>query len=175
MPGCRLRRSPVAGVVWHHTAGEGPPEAVVRVLQQRGLSVHFIIGYDGKLLRCADPATTVCYHAGSKANERFIGVEIANKALPPALPSRPRRIVPASAHGRAMRFLDFTDEQYATIVALADELSDRYAIPRVTAHGDTVLPDIRTFSGHVEHISVSRRKIDAGTLVMQRLRAHGYG
>lgn len=172
--GCRLRRSPVAGVVWHWTAGEGAPDAVVRVLQQRGLSIHYVIGYDGVVKQCADPATTVCFHAGSKANERFIGVEIANKAVGPSLPKRPRELVQAHAHGRKFGALDFTDGQYASVIALANDLSERFKIPRVTAPGTDVI-DVRAFNGHVEHIHVSKRKIDCGGLVMQALRSHGYG
>lgn len=174
VPGCRKRTEPVAGVVWHWTAGSGAPEAVVRTLRQRGLSIHYVIGADGLVLQCADPATTVCYHAGSKANERFIGIEIVNRALPPATSKHPRPIVKGRAHGRTFDVLDFTPAQYASILALADALSNIFGISRVTAPGDTVI-DVRAFSGHVEHCHVSRRKIDAGTLVTYRLRAHGYG
>lgn len=171
--GCRLRRAPVAGVIWHWTAGGGSPEAVVRVLRQRGLSVHRIIGKDGRVLRCADPKTTVCYHAGSRANERFVGVEICSPGI--GSPEKHgRKPVAASAHGRKFAALDFTPEQYAAIITLADELSEEYGIPRVTAQGDGVI-DIRAFSGHAEHIHVSKRKIDCGTLVTSALRAVGYG
>jgi N-acetyl-anhydromuramyl-L-alanine amidase AmpD len=145
----------------------------VRVLQQRGLSIHYVVGYDGAVKQCADPATTVCFHAGSSANERFIGVEIANKALGTPSPKRSRTPVNASAHGRKFIALDFTDAQYASVLRLADELSERFAIPRVTAPGDGVI-DIRKFTGHAEHIHVSKRKIDCGGLVMTALRARGY-
>jgi N-acetyl-anhydromuramyl-L-alanine amidase AmpD len=171
--GCRLRRLPVAGVVYHWTAGEGSPDGVVRVLQQRGLSIHYVIGYDGTVKRCADSVTTVCYHAGSTANERFIGVEIANKAIGTSSPKRERRPTTARAHGKVFPALDFTDAQYASVVRLADELSERHGIPRVTAPGDGVI-DVRKFSGHIEHIHCSRRKIDCGRLVMAALRSHGY-
>lgn len=171
---CALRLKPIAGVLWHWTAGEGDPDAVVRVLKQRGLSVHYVIGYNGETRRCADPATTVCYHGGKTANARFIGVEIANKAIGPATPKHPRSATQAHAHGRAFGALDFTEAQYVSIVRLADELSDRFAIPRVTVpHEDLI--DVGLFSGHMEHIHVSKKKIDCGGLVMRRLRAHGYG
>jgi N-acetyl-anhydromuramyl-L-alanine amidase AmpD len=174
--GCRLRREdePVRGALWHWTAGEGDPEAVVRVLRQRGLSVHYVIGYDGRILRCADPKTTVCYHGGSIANPRFVGIEIASKGLAPASPKRPRAPVTAEAHGRKLAAVDFTSAQYEAILRLADELSDRFAIPRSTAQGSTVLPHVGRFEGHLEHIHVSKRKIDCGGLVMRALREHGY-
>lgn len=173
MPGCRLRRSPVAGVVWHWSAGPNGPDAVVRTLRQRGLSIHFVIGRDGAVLRCADPKTTVCYHAGSRANERFIGVEICNPGIGSPAKSQ-RSAVTASAHGKVFTALDFTDAQYAAVIQLADELSDGFGIPKVCAPGTDVI-DVRNYSGHVEHIHVSRRKIDCGGLIMHRLRAHGYG
>lgn len=172
---CRLRKEPVAGVVWHWTAGQGAPDAVVRTLQHRGLSIHYVIGYDGALKRCADPATTVCYHAGSRANGRLVGIEIVNPAVAVNVSSKfPRDTVAARAHGRPFVALDFTPAQYATIVALADELSERFGIPRVTAPGYDVI-DVRKFAGHCEHIHVSKRKIDCGGLVMRWLRSHGYG
>lgn len=177
VPGCRSRRQPVAGVVWHHTAGENHAASVVRTLKSRnppgGLSIHYVIDYDGTITQCADPATTVCYHAGSRANERFIGVEIVNRALPPATAKHPRPIVKGHAHGRTFDVLDFTPAQYASVLTLADALSNIFNIPRVTAPGDTVI-DVRKFSGHVEHCHVSKRKFDSSTLVMQYLRAHGY-
>ena len=172
VPGCRARTEPVDGAVWHWTAGLGDPEAVVRTLKARGLSIHYVIGKDGRRLQCADPATTVCYHAGSRANPRKVGIEICNPGLgSPTKTGRAR--VKGRAHGRVLDVLDFTPEQYAAIVLLADELSDRFDIPRITAPGDTVI-NVREFSGHLEHIMVSRRKIDCSTLVTTALRAHGY-
>lgn len=145
----------------------------MRVLRQRGLSIHAVIGYDGRILRCADPETTVCYHAGSKANERFLGVEIVNKALGAPTKAHPRDLVAGRAHGRALTVLDFSEAQYASVLALADEWSSRYGIPRITAHGTDAI-DVRKASGHVEHIHVSKRKIDCAGLIMERLRSSGY-
>lgn len=175
--GCRARKEPVRGVLWHHTAGEGNAPAVIRTLKSRGLSIHYVIDYDGTVTMCADPATTVCYHGGSRANPAFIGVEIANKALGTPTPKHPRTRVTGSVRGKAINVLDFTEAQYASIVRLADELSDRFAIPRVTAAGDQVmkLAPFAAFRGHAEHIHCSPRKIDAATLVMAHLRSHGYG
>jgi N-acetyl-anhydromuramyl-L-alanine amidase AmpD len=173
VPGCRKRRQPIAGVVWHWTASDNGARAVQRTLKRRGLSIHYVIDYAGVVTQCADPATTVCLHAGSKANERFIGVEIANRALLPASPRRPRTTVSAMAHGQRRDRTDFTPAQYAAILRLAAELSASYAIPRQCAVGDTTI-DIRNFRGHAEHIHVSHRKIDCGTLVMAHLRANGF-
>ena len=170
--GCRARTEPIAGVVWHWTAGRGSPDAVVRTLHHDGLSIHYVIGANGTLKRCADPTTTVCFHAGPKANGRFIGVEICNPGIGTDK-SVARSPVKVTAHGRPFTALDFTAAQYATILALADELSDQHAIPRVTAPGDGVV-NVRKFAGHLEHIHVSKKKPDCGGLVMRWLRAHGY-
>lgn len=174
--GCRPRKVPVAGVLWHWTAGEGDGPAVVRVLKARGLSIHYVIDYHGVVTRCADPATTVCYHGGSRANERFVGVEISNKALGRPKAGRPREQAAARAHGRTFTAADFTDAQYASILSLADELSERFNIPRVCATGHTVMKpaELAKFSAHAEHIHISPRKIDCGGLVMAKLRANGY-
>ena len=59
--GCRSRKVPVAGVLWHWTAGSGDAPAVIRTLKERGLSIHYVIDYHGVVTKCADPATTVCY------------------------------------------------------------------------------------------------------------------
>jgi N-acetyl-anhydromuramyl-L-alanine amidase AmpD len=160
-------------VVWHWTGGGDDPERVVKTLRQRGLSIHFVIGYDGKILRCADPATTVCFHAGKTANARFIGVEICNRGVGSQNAKNPRAHVSAVAHGRKFTALDFSSAQYASIVSLADELSARFSIPKACAKGTTVI-DVASFSGHLEHIHVSKKKIDCGGLVVAKLREHGY-
>jgi N-acetyl-anhydromuramyl-L-alanine amidase AmpD len=170
---CGIRTKPVAGMVWHWTGGGDDPERVVHTLKERGLSIHFVIGYDGKILRCADPATTVCFHAGKTANARFIGVEICNRGIGSQSAKNPRAHVPASAHGRKFTALDFSPAQYESILLLADEMSARFAIPKVTAASNTVI-DVAAFSGHMEHINVSKKKIDCGGLVMAKLRVHGY-
>ena len=174
--GCRSRKVPVAGVLWHWTAGSGDAPAVIRTLKERGLSIHYVIDYHGVITQCADPATTVCYHGGSRANERFVGIEISNKALGAPKPGRPQATASGRAHGRTFTVLDFTDAQYASIVALADELSERFDIPRVCATGHTVMKPaaLASFRGHLEHVHVSAKKIDCSGLVMAKLRANGY-
>jgi N-acetyl-anhydromuramyl-L-alanine amidase AmpD len=176
MPGmrdCALRTEPVDGMVWHWNAGGDDPDRVVRTLKERGLSIHFVMGYDGRILRCADPATTVCFHAGKTANRRKLGIEICNRGIGSQSAKNPRAHVPASAHGRKFTALDFSPAQYKAIVELADEMSERFAIPKVTAPSDTVI-DVAKFSGHLEHINVSKKKIDCGGLVLSKLRSHGY-
>lgn len=60
--------------------------------------------------------------------------------------------------------VDFTPEQYASI----GELADMQTLPRVLfVKGD----DLATFSGHLEHLHLTPRKIDAGLRVMRFLRA----
>lgn len=69
------------GLVIHHTAGGGTPEGVMRTLQQRGLSVHYIIDREGNIVQSGDPSR-VGYHAGRTekmpgvGNQNMLGVEI---------------------------------------------------------------------------------------------------
>lgn len=172
--GCRKRVVPIAGVVWHWTASDNGARSVMRTLKRRGLSIHYVIDYDGTVTKMADPATTACMHAGTRANRRFIGVELVNRAVVPPSSRRPRRVVQATSHGQTTERTDFTPEQYAAIITLADEISDAYGIPRVCAPGSTVIA-YDTFAGHLEHIHITRKKIDCGGLVMGALRAIGYG
>jgi N-acetyl-anhydromuramyl-L-alanine amidase AmpD len=174
VPGCRRRTHPIAGVVWHWTASDNGARSVMRTLKRRGLSIHYVIDYDGTITCMADPATTACMHAGARANRRFIGVEVVNRALVPASKRRPRPVTKGTAHGQTKDRTDFTPAQYEAILRLADELSARFNIPRSTAQGSTVLPHFERFQGHMEHIHISPRKIDCGGLVMSALRAHGY-
>lgn len=104
-PGTRKRKAPPRAFVWHWTGGGNPAETVCRTLRNRRnpktgkpepLSVHYVLDLDGRLVQCADPAGTVCYHAGT-ANEWSVGCEI----------------VGGPGH-------DFTPAQYAKIGELAD-------------------------------------------------------
>lgn len=172
--GAPKRTKPIRGVVWHWTAGEGRAESVAKVLQAKGLSIHFVIDADGRIVMMADPATTVCYHAGSRVNPEFVGVEIVNRGVAPSLPKRNRPERDTVVRGRKMTGLDFTPEQYASVAFLADALSVAHGIPRICATGtDTFTPaELAQFRGHLEHLHVSPRKVDSGGFIMDHLRRH---
>ena len=172
--GARPRTLPVRGVVWHHTGGEGEAEKVAAVLRERGLSIHYVIDADGRTVQMADPSDTVCYHAGSRANAQFVGVEIVNRGVAPSLPKRNRAEVDATVRGRKVHALAFADAQLASVAALADQLSSTYGIPKLTPNGtDTFKPaDLAKFRGHLEHLHVSDRKVDCCGQIIAHLRRH---
>mgnify|MGYP000888433098 FL=1 len=172
--GARPRTLPIRGVVWHWTGGEGSAEKVAAVLRERGLSIHYVIDADGRTVQMADPSDTVCYHAGSRANAQFVGVEIVNRGVAPSLPKRNRAEVDATVRGRKVHALAFADAQLASVAALADQLSSTYGIPKLTPNGtDTFKPaDLAKFRGHLEHLHVSDRKVDCCGQIIAHLRRH---
>lgn len=170
--GCRRRKSPPRAVVWHWTAGERAAEGVCSTLRSRKLSIHYVIDADGRIVECADPATTVAYHAGT-ANEWTVGVEIVSRGVQAALPARPREPVSVRVHNRPVAALNFTVAQYLSIQSLAEQLSHDLGIPRVCAgYEPTVMPlgEQKAFAGHLEHAHLSAGKVDSGGLVMRFLR-----
>ena len=169
--GCRRRKSPPRGVVWRWTAGERPAEGVCSTLRSRELSIHYVIDRDGRIVQCADPATTVAFHAGT-ANEWTVGIEIVSRGVQPALPGKPREPVATRVHNRAVAALDFTPAQYNSILFLAEHLSNELGIPKTCATLDPVVMspgEQLAFRGHLEHAHVSAGKIDSGGLVMEFL------
>ena len=169
--GCRRRKSPPRGVVWHWTAGERAAEGVCSTLRSRKLSIHYVIDADGRIVQCADPATTVTFHAGT-ANEWTVGIEIVSRGVQPALPARPRKPVSVRVHNRPVAALDFTAAQYSSILFLADHLSNELSIPKTCAAVEPVVMSPAQqlqFRGHLEHAHVSSGKIDSGGLVMKFL------
>lgn len=155
-PGTRPRKNigtrarPVAEspstFVWHWTGGSGRFAAgVYRTLRARVLSVHFIVEPGGRTVQCADPLTTVCYHAGS-ANGRAIGCETCGG--PKA---------------------DFTPQQYAAIAELAEAMPIKRAIFGSPHPGR---PDKwETFAGHLEHHNIRATKPDDAGRVLRFLAA----
>ncbi len=170
--GCRSRKSPPRGVVWHWTAGERPAEGVCSTLRSRKLSIHYVIDPDGRIVQCADPASTVTYHAGT-ANEWTVGIEIVSRGVQPALPARPREPISVKVHNRTVAALNFTPAQYSSILYLAEHLSNELDIPKRCAVVDPAVMSAKeqlVFRGHLEHAHVSAGKIDSGGLVMKFLK-----
>jgi N-acetyl-anhydromuramyl-L-alanine amidase AmpD len=174
VPGTRERSEPIRGVVWHWTAGIGAPKSVYRTLIGRSLSIHFVIGSDGSIVQMADPATTVCSHAGPRGNPAFIGVEIVSRGVEPCSPKLIQHPRLTTVRGRRVKALDFLPAQYVAIENLGSALSLTHGIPAVVpGHTNTLAPsELAKYRGHLEHIHVSSRKIDCGGFVMDHLARH---
>lgn len=73
---CARRAHQVTEVILHETVTQSA-SATVAVLQQRGLGVHFIIGYDGTIYQHADLLDDETWHA-SEHNPMSVGIEVVN-------------------------------------------------------------------------------------------------
>jgi len=162
----RTRRKDVRMIVLHHTAGEGNGTAVFKTLQKRGLSVHFTVDADGRVIQHAD-LDNVTFHAGG-ANDESIGIEIVNRGVAPALPKRGRIEVQATVHGHKMSMLRFTPEQVEMTDRLCRDLCAMFQLPFDVPRDDAGRflyglvnhYDMGMFRGVCGHFHVSRKKID---------------
>jgi hypothetical protein len=182
--GCKSRKDRIDLITFHWTAGEGSAEQVARVLRNRAdpatgkptpLSIHFVIDYYGKVMQQADPVRTVCYHAG-KVNSRSIGIEMANRALPPASAEHARGLRSTIIEdGHAFTHLDFTDAQYASALKLANVLALLSKIPALVPL-DARKTDLSTFRGACEHIHAGSKshKTDCAGAIMGYLGRNGW-
>lgn len=80
---CRVRKQPATTVVFHATAGRSASGAI-SWLRKIGLSYHYVIEYDGTVIKCV-PYSKVAFHAGvskgpngSNVNNYSIGVAFVN-------------------------------------------------------------------------------------------------
>lgn len=149
-------------IVGHWTGGERGAEAVHRVLVQRGLSVHFTLDLEGRLVQHAD-LDRRCAHAGSVGN-RGLGVEASNCGLPRKDGTSPRPYDVVEIHGRPVRAVRYTDAQLAAWVALCEWCATEYGWPRQVPDCLRQLTprEISRWRGALEHLHLSRRKVDAG-------------
>lgn len=161
-------------VVLHWTAGENPAPRVYTTLVNRGLSIHFVVDRDGRVVQMA-PLTARAAHAGPWGNADSIGIEIVNPGtnLTVARPDRPMQR--GRVHGRNIRYADFLPAQYVAVERLVRWLLQRFSLPLTVAPGTDRFPDVsaaRAFQGVVGHYHVSddRRKVDPGPAIMDHLR-----
>lgn len=154
-----------------------------KVLNRRGISVHFLIDNDGTIYQCLD-TNHIAWHAGS-ANNRSVGVEIAN-AYYPKYQSwyvkngfGERDIVQgAKVRGNTLRdHLDFYPVQKEALKALWKAINKGLGVPLETPENflggeytDTLSkPKLKAFSGFIHHYHESKKKIDCGGLNLVKL------
>jgi hypothetical protein len=112
-------RQKTVAAIMHHTGGRGL-EATVRTLQSRGLSYHYLIDRDGRIVQTL-PDNLVAWHAHpndkkpSLTNSNTLGIATVAKDDS-----------------------DLTPEQISSAVTLEDALAKKYGFPKtdVFGHGE---------------------------------------
>ena len=156
-----------------------------RVLDRRGISVHFLIDNDGTIYQTMD-IQHGAWHAGSaRANRASVGVEISNAYYPKyqnwyvknGFGERPI-IDDAWVHGSNLEpFTGFYPEQIEAAKALWKAIHAATGIPYETPlsqFGKTSTRYVQdvpygSFSGFVSHYHVSKKKIDCAGLDIKSL------
>ena len=156
-----------------------------KVLEKRGISVHFAIDNDGTIYQFMD-MNDVAYHAGGRTwNNKSIGVEIANAYYPKyqgwykknGLGERPL-VEGAKVHGKTLDpFMDFYPEQYEALKALMKAVHKATGIPLkapLDRSGNTNTTVSKKaadgrFEGFVSHYHLKRGKIDCANLDLKTI------
>lgn len=160
-------------------------QSCYNVLNNRGLSVHFLIDNDGTIYQTMD-MNDVAYHAGGrKWNDLSLGVEISNAYYPKhqdwyvkqGLGERPL-ITDAVVHGERLKpFTGFYPEQLEALQALMKAVNKATGIPlkapldRSKGTNTTVSKKCAEgrFEGFMSHYHLTNRKIDCAGLDLKKL------
>jgi hypothetical protein len=172
----RTRRDEIRAIVLHHTAGEGNGTAVFNTLVKRGLSVHFTIDANGRVIQHAD-VHDVTFHAGD-ANGWSVGIEVVNRGIPPELPRAKRDIITQTVHGKKRPMLAFYPEQIIATRYLVHDLCSLLQLPvsvPLTSDGvmwTTVLPSavLAAHRGVLGHFHLTAKKIDPVPHLLEAMR-----
>ena len=151
-----------------HFDATGSSARTFAVLQERGLSVHFMLDADGTIYQTLDLKERA-WHA-TKANDRSIGIEIANTGTVPAAVGETGWVI-GSINGTPLRQPPYTEAQYAALVRLTaglceifPNLPDTYptdADGKLMTH---TLSDAQFagYHGLLGHFHVQANKVDPG-------------
>lgn len=163
-------------------------ESCAKVLNQRGLSVHFLIDNDGTIYQMLDTQHKA-WHAGISngvgGNERGIGVEISNAYYTKyqswyvrhGFGERPLQENGVVHGGTLSPFMDFYPVQIEALKALWQAMHDGIGIPlehpansdgslNTGVHRDCVRGK---FKGFCNHYNFTRGKIDCAGLEIDKL------
>ncbi|MBC8409881.1 MAG: N-acetylmuramoyl-L-alanine amidase [Rhodobacteraceae bacterium] len=158
-----------------------------KVLNNRGVSVHFCLDNDGTIYQMLD-TQHAAWHAGvAKVNKLSIGVEISNAYYPKYQDwykknghgERPL-IEDAKVNNSTLEpFLGFYEIQIQALKELWRACATAYDIPLVTleSSSDNFKTSIKTepkaangsFNGFVSHYHITKRKIDCAGLDIAKL------
>ena len=160
-------------------------DSCAKILNKRGISVHFCIDNDGTIYQLLD-TQHIAWHAGS-VNNCSIGVEISNAYytkyqdwyVKNGFGERPI-ISDAICQGKKMKpFLGFYDIQIEALKALWSACSDAYDIPLAGPESGnnkfmtetSTISEVKNgkFKGFVSHYHQTKRKIDCAGLDIVKL------
>ena len=156
-----------------------------RVLDRRGISVHFLIDNDGTIYQTLDMQHAAWHAGSSRTNRPSVGVEISNAYYPKYqdwytkndFGERPM-VEGAWVHGTKLDpFLGFYPEQIKALKALWKAIHNATGIPYETPtkqNGNTETKYVQdvgygNFSGFVSHYHISKSKIDCAGLDIKTL------
>lgn len=154
-----------------------------KVLDQRGISVHFLIDNDGTIYQTMD-TTHIAWHAGND-NNHSVGVEISNgyylkfqnKYVEAGFGERPVKSG-AVVNGKTLEdHTDFYPAQIEALKALTKAIHKGLEIPLETPknflgkeYTDTLRKSVKDeFRGFVHHYHLTSRKTDCGGLDLVKL------
>ncbi len=160
-------------------------ESCAKVLNRRGVSVHFCIDNDGTIYQLLDTQHGAWHAGNTKGNKKGIGVEISNAYylkyqdwyVKNGFGERPV-VVNGTVHGKAMKpFLGFYPVQIEALKSLWKAIHENTGIPLecpVDKSGmtkKTVDRDVVNgkFSGFVNHYNYTKNKIDCANLDLVEL------
>ena len=161
-----LRRD-VDQFVLHFDATGASPKTF-SVLVNRGLSCHFLLDTDGTVYQTLDLKERA-WHA-TKANDRSVGIEIANTGTVPAAVGKKEWPI-GTINGSPLRQPPFTDAQYRALIHLTAALCRTFPNlpPTVPTDADGrvinhTLTDAQYsgYRGILGHFHVQRNKVDPG-------------
>lgn len=153
-------------------------ESCARIINKRGLSMHFLIDNDGTIYQMLD-IQHVAWQAGSKLwNTAGIGVEISNAFylkyqdwyVKNGFGERP--IVVSELNNRAIGpHLDFYPIQLQALAALWAAVHDATGINLDVCRTKGVDEDCKNlrFNGFINHYNLTRNKIDCSSLNMDKV------
>jgi len=177
------RHGGVRQIVLHYDAA-GTSAQCFKVLEMRGLSVHFMVDLDGTVYQTCDTSARA-YHAGT-FNDGSVGIEIANVgayadraelerllpipegvargALPPGYVPRPARpgLLRGRVQGTDLWQQDFTDAQYEALGRLVAALCGALDVPARAPRETGVLRDPASWRGILGHYHLTTAKLDPG-------------
>jgi hypothetical protein len=188
------RREDIDLGVFHWTGSENSVERMAETLRKRKLGIEYAISPYGSLYQFCDMMEVNTADAGI-ANGRSWGVEIVNAGVRRmntlwrepryrAVQMGPRTSSIQTIHGKELCVWDFYPAQVMTALALNKLIADAVPTYPETVHRHGGVLDIkalakpRTEGGHggvydiqgaVGHFHVSRKKIDAGRVLMDEL------